>query len=881
MKKTFFKLFSKSYIEGYPIGFFFGIIILLVFGVIVCLFSFIHYTEEENSNIQMDLERASKQIVHNIQMNAMYLLSSIDTLKALYYVNPNFKRKDFNIFLNTTLKNSEFQYLFWVERVKDEERKQFEQDFSFQTKNKFQIFSFNEDTNSIEVANHKKSYYPIVHAFPTLSKDIIGLDINSTNYMKETINKAIINKRPTVHLSRKVILSKRNIDILIINPILSKTTNDTSQFTNPQTPSPPQATSPLISTTIENLTLVKKSNDDECTHISAGLFLIEKNVEASRVEVEQGNDFTLFLSTFEGELVYQESYLNFKTLKEVHDSKLFQDRLKYETSLKVADCVFKLWAFTTEEYENNSKTYLPLLISIISGVILILLVIYLMDQRKQKSLIAKIMREKNNLINKILPLEVSVKLENGEDVVAERSNNACVFFLDIAGFTRFSSIHSPEQVIQVLIKIFNSMDLLCAKHGIEKIKTIGDAYMATCGIFPKSDDIRHNTYRMLEFALDVLESIPKEMSFHLGLQVRVGVHCGPVISGVISGYAKPHFDVWGDTVNVASRMESTGIAGQIHVSDRVYQLGKDDFDFSERCDIIHVKGKGRMKTWYLMGKKESEFTLRKDYSRSRIQPSIFNRKQSHQHCIYPDFPGGIQVLNIENNNLGCENCSKIYKKTYSFSPDNNYYYNGEDTETPIMSFEQIEELNKGVSNKVIRDEDNSHQSITEESELQLKDYENDNSDEEEEEEEFNTNSPKHLNLDAILSNINNTLNNNDNNNDNNNNNNSKINDNIISNNNNNNLDNNNIDNNINNSTNNNNTNNDIKNNFVNNDSKDCLCKSVVHNNDLLEKQKSIKDDKKCNNLIEDKKLAKENCLVPDLNNIEKDKNKNKDKDKKE
>lgn len=204
-------------------------------------------------------------------------------------------------------------------------------------------------------------------------------------------------------------------------------------------------------------------------------------------------------------------------------------------------------------------------------------------------------RSERLLLN-ILPKPIADQLKRSPGVIAERFEAATVLFADIVGFTELSARITPEEVITALNDIFSLFDQLADKHGLEKIKTIGDAYMAVGGVpKPRSD----HAEAVAEMALD----IQREISTLAGgaLQVRVGLHTGPVVAGVI-GTRKFSYDLWGDTVNLASRMEALSIPGKIQVTAETYARLRDLYEFEGR-GVIPVKGKGDMPTFLLKGRK--------------------------------------------------------------------------------------------------------------------------------------------------------------------------------------------------------------------------------------------------------------------------------------
>jgi class 3 adenylate cyclase/CheY-like chemotaxis protein len=206
------------------------------------------------------------------------------------------------------------------------------------------------------------------------------------------------------------------------------------------------------------------------------------------------------------------------------------------------------------------------------------------------------------LMRNILPVSIAERLKAGETKIAERLENVTVLFSDIVGFTKLSSRLSAEEVVTVLDEVFTLFDGIAERHHLEKIKTIGDAYMLVAGVPDAYPDHCATIVRAaleMQERLKVLPELLPEIVQRLGttIQVRIGIHTGAVVAGVI-GQKKFAYDLWGDTVNIASRMESHGEAGKVHVSEDVFALLKDTFAFEERGEI-EIKGKGVMRTWFL------------------------------------------------------------------------------------------------------------------------------------------------------------------------------------------------------------------------------------------------------------------------------------------
>ena len=209
--------------------------------------------------------------------------------------------------------------------------------------------------------------------------------------------------------------------------------------------------------------------------------------------------------------------------------------------------------------------------------------------------IAKMHEDSERLLLNVLPVPIAERLKQGAQTIADSFQNVTVLFADIVGFTQLSASTSPEELVQMLDAIFSDFDALAEKYGLEKIKTIGDCYMVVGGIpIPREDHALAVALMALEMR-DAIDRFGKAIGSNI--RVRIGLHTGDVVAGVI-GKKKFAYDLWGDTVNTASRMESHGEAGKIHISEECFNLLKHRFTFEERGEI-EVKGKGVMRTWFL------------------------------------------------------------------------------------------------------------------------------------------------------------------------------------------------------------------------------------------------------------------------------------------
>lgn len=199
------------------------------------------------------------------------------------------------------------------------------------------------------------------------------------------------------------------------------------------------------------------------------------------------------------------------------------------------------------------------------------------------------------LLLNILPAPVAERLKSEQGVIADRYDSVSVLFADIVGFTPLSETMTAEEMVEWLNEVYSAFDAMVVEHDVEKIRTIGDGYMCAAGVpFPKDD----HAVALTRLALDMkdhFEALAPVHGHKAGF--RIGINSGPVVGGVI-GTHKFQYDIWGDTVNTAARMESHGVPGRIHVSSATYLLTRDEFEFEPRGPI-EVKGKGTMKTWFV------------------------------------------------------------------------------------------------------------------------------------------------------------------------------------------------------------------------------------------------------------------------------------------
>lgn len=267
---------------------------------------------------------------------------------------------------------------------------------------------------------------------------------------------------------------------------------------------------------------------------------------------------------------------------------------KYESEKKSSEIA--LLKGENEIANLKSSKRLVLSISLAGGMLALLIlafILYRQRENKQKLNAALSIEKKksDDLLLNILPEEVANELKHNGESIAKQYNHVTVLFTDFVNFTGLSEQMSPTELVTEIHKNFTAFDAIIEKHGLEKIKTIGDAYLAVCGL---PDEKQDHAIRVAKAALDIIAYMNEHST---RFEVRVGIHTGPVVAGIV-GVKKYAYDIWGDTVNTASRMESSSMAGKINISAAAYELLKNDFNCSYRGKI-NAKNKGEVDMYFL------------------------------------------------------------------------------------------------------------------------------------------------------------------------------------------------------------------------------------------------------------------------------------------
>jgi adenylate cyclase len=246
-----------------------------------------------------------------------------------------------------------------------------------------------------------------------------------------------------------------------------------------------------------------------------------------------------------------------------------------------------------------TSTMVGLNIALVTSIVFILIAVFVRQRQEALSELRIEQDKAENLLLNVLPRSIADRLRADAEpqTIADHYDEATILFADVVDFTPFAQRLSAREVVDTLDGLFSRFDELAERYDLEKIKTIGDCYMVAAGVpTPRAD----HAVAIAHMALDMLDVMSAHDAIgRLGLELRIGINSGPVVAGVI-GRKRFLYDMWGDAVNIASRMESHGTPGHIQVTVATHELLENDFEFEHRGPV-EVKGKGEMDTWYLVG----------------------------------------------------------------------------------------------------------------------------------------------------------------------------------------------------------------------------------------------------------------------------------------
>jgi class 3 adenylate cyclase len=319
------------------------------------------------------------------------------------------------------------------------------------------------------------------------------------------------------------------------------------------------------------------------------------NLKLSQLHQKTGNMAASF-AYYKNHIAYRDSLTNLKSMQQMADI-----RTNYEVSQKQTEV--DLLEKDSEIQKLKDKRQQNIIYITAISLFLVLLITIGFYRRykfvkKTNSIIEEEKNRSNNLLLNILPEETALELKKNGKVQAKKFESVTVLFTDFEGFTQYAEKLPPEKLVESIDYYFSKFDTIMEKYNLEKIKTVGDAYMCAGGLpFPTRDHAYKMTLAALEIArfVNISEELITQNQTHF--KIRIGINTGPLVAGVV-GIKKFSYDIWGDTVNIASRMESNSEPGRINISEHTYQIIKNDFDCEYRGEI-EVKNKGMMKMYFV------------------------------------------------------------------------------------------------------------------------------------------------------------------------------------------------------------------------------------------------------------------------------------------
>jgi len=264
-----------------------------------------------------------------------------------------------------------------------------------------------------------------------------------------------------------------------------------------------------------------------------------------------------------------------------------------------------------------TTTMLALNIAVGSAIVFTLLAVFAVQRRAALTALRAEQARAEGLLLNILPSSIADRLKVDSHTIADQFSSASILFADVVDFTPRSELLEPAEVVGLLDHLFSHFDTLAERYGVEKIKTIGDAYMVAAGVPRPRDD---HARALVSMGLDMVEAMHSSDEVgHLGLELRIGINSGPVVAGVI-GRKRFLYDLWGDAVNTASRMESHGTPGRVQITRATYELVADEFECEPRGTIT-VKGKGEMEIWHVL-RRRSDAPIRSQPASDRETEAV-------------------------------------------------------------------------------------------------------------------------------------------------------------------------------------------------------------------------------------------------------------------
>ncbi len=544
----------------------------------------------ENQQVEQEFKQKADSLEVALQRNIEEYSQVTAALGAFFDAAPNVSRSDFQIFVNPFLKRyPAIRGTIWVLPVADRERKAYEQSVQKEGFANFRLLERDEQGKFFP-AKQRPEYFAINYAAPLETyRSGIGFDLGSDAQIRPAVEKA--RDMGEIAASGRIVLFNGAGGFALYRPVYRRDAPQNTPQERRQSLRGIAYTVYQISQVVERaiLGLPLKGNLD---------FYIKD------VSTPNNPQVLIFYDATKGGMVDNPPKPAPLTGSAAH---LCGEPGNCTRNLTVADRQWQIEIRPAAGY-FTFQTHATSTVVLVGGLVLsAVLGAYLFNFLRYTAEIESERHKSEMLLLNILPEAIASRLKKDQQTIAESFAEVTVLFADIVGFTQLSMRVSPTDLVHLLNRVFSTFDRLSEKHGLEKIKTIGDAYMAVGGLPKPRPD---HADAVAEMALEMQSEIAQfNVENNTNLSIRIGINTGPVVAGVI-GKKKFIYDLWGDAVNTASRMESHGLPDAIHVTESTSQLLQEKFILEER-GIIQIKGKGEMATYLLKGRKDNNMAGKK------------------------------------------------------------------------------------------------------------------------------------------------------------------------------------------------------------------------------------------------------------------------------
>jgi len=533
----------------------------------------------ENNQMKLQFQQQVDNLATTLQRQIDEYSYIALSVSALYAASPEVTPKSYEAFTQHLLwRYSGISTLGWIKPVSAAQRQAYEARMKRSGFPDFYIYEQSPTGEKVKSGWHP-GYYPITFS---PHREVVGFDINSDPLRKAALEKARDTGKLTV-TGRLESLTNHQTSLAMLLAVYHKGAAKEILQTGRQ------SFYGAIIGVYSLADIIKASlKGVNINHLNFSLY------DASAPNTER---FLAFYNSQTQQVLADPK--DEKLGKKESNRVLCHNPKACQRIIKVADRKWSLRIVPMPEY-SGGQSHGMAGVTLLSGLLLTAaMVAYLLRSLRYTADIEAERAKSELLLLNILPHAIAQRLKQKHETIADSFAEVTVLFADIVNFTQLSERIPATELVQLLNEIFSIFDQLSEDHGLEKIKTIGDAYMVVGGLpTPRSD----HALAVIEMALGMQQAL-YQLSSQKGeaLSIRIGINTGPVVAGVI-GTKKFIYDLWGDTVNTASRMESHGIAGAIQVTSSTYELCRDRYLFEER-GVIQVKGKGEMTTYLLTGRK--------------------------------------------------------------------------------------------------------------------------------------------------------------------------------------------------------------------------------------------------------------------------------------